>query len=184
MLPQSIDLINCISSFIFHVLGQSCSIISCPGGLGLSLWCPLWAWGEAPMDQGLQVLWSQLQSQRKKRSPKAQFQRSSALRSQEVTKQTSNWDTQKIKNFETLFYLVRLHLWWNWTRLIQLKEGGTCPHQMLQDPSFQLLHQMRKQELLLKLLKHCRGNNQQQVFPKAPVCWHHQVKLIILKVRG
>ena len=43
---------------------------------------------------------------------------------------------QKIRNFETLSYLVKLHLWWSWTRSTQLKEGRTWPHQMLQDPTF------------------------------------------------
>ena len=59
-----------------------------------------------------------------------------------------------------------------------------CPHQMLQDPSFQLMHQTRKQELLLKFLKCCRNNSQQLIFPKAPVCQHPMVKPIISKVRG
>ena len=45
-----IDQINCISSFIFQIFGQSCSIILHPGDLSLSLWCSLWVWSEVPGD--------------------------------------------------------------------------------------------------------------------------------------
>ena len=78
--------------------------------------CAVASWseplGEVPhqRDEGayadirLQVLQSQPQSQRK-RSLKAQLQRSLTLQSQEVAKQTSN--------FKTLFYMVGLCLWLN-----------------------------------------------------------------------
>ena len=183
MLPQSIDLINSISFFFVRFMAQV--VASSHVQVTWAHHC------DAPYGLEVMHLWfkgykfSKASSEVKENK---EVQRHSS-RCIDIMKSGSDevniqLNMQKIKKFKTPFYLVRLHLWWNWTRSIQLKEGETCPHQTLQDPSFQLMHQMRKQELPLKLLKCCRGNNQQQVFLKGPVCQHHLVKLIISKVRG
>ena len=59
----------------------------------------------------------------------------------------------KVHNFKIPSYLGKLsHLWSNWAKSIWLEGNRTCPHQTLKDPAFQLLHQTRKQELLLRLI--------------------------------
>ena len=171
MLPQSINLINCVSFLFFRFLAEV--VASSHVQVTWAHHC------DAPY--GLEVRHPRFEDY-KFSSPKAQLQRSLTLWNQEVMKQTSNWHMQNIKNFATPTWWdfacggIRQD-WFSWGR------GGHAPIRCSRTHHSNLCTRWGN-ELPLTLSKHHRGNNQQRVFLKAPVCQHHLVKLFLSKVRG